>query len=179
MSISTPNVALPFSQSHAFIIGIDNYKYLSVLHTAVNDAKALADQLDKQHGFLVHPPLYDASIAELQDLIEHKIPQLIKKDDRVLFYFAGHGIALDSEEGPNGYLVAADTRAGQKNTLLPMRKLHDALTQLPCRHGLLILDCCFLVPLNGLLVFGMFFLIYLKSSTKSDFGVIVRMRPGR
>jgi len=43
----------------------------------------------------------------------------------------------------NGYLVPVDAKPGDVKTLLAMTALHDALTGLPCRHGLLILDCCF------------------------------------
>ena len=57
MSGNTPNIQLPFTTSHAFIIGIDDYQHVSPLHTAVNDAKAIAEKLAEQHGFQVHPPL--------------------------------------------------------------------------------------------------------------------------
>ena len=134
---------LPFTTSHAFIIGINAYQHLAPLSTAVHDAQALAEQLEAQHGFQVHPPLLDADHQTIRQFLQQEMPKLVQKDDRVLFYFAGHGIALDSEGGPKGYLVAANTKPGQKDTLLSMELVHDALTGLPCRHGLLILDCCF------------------------------------
>ncbi|WP_367392403.1 caspase family protein [Lewinella sp. LCG006] len=136
-------IQLPFTTSHAFIVGINDYQHLSPLSTAVNDARVLAERLADQHNFTVHTPLLNATHQSLRKLLTEDIPKLVGPDDRVLFYFAGHGIALDGEEGPNGYLVAADTRPGQENTLIPMQVLHDALTGLLCRHGLLILDCCF------------------------------------
>ncbi|MEL7248532.1 MAG: caspase family protein [Bacteroidota bacterium] len=136
-------VQLPFRNSHAFIIGINAYKHLSPLSTAVNDAKVIANCLGEQHHFQVHAPLLDADHQSIRQLLTQTIPAIVKEDDRVLFYFAGHGIALDSEKGPNGYLVAADTRPGEEQTLISMQLLHDAITGLPCRHGLLILDCCF------------------------------------
>ena len=138
-----PNIQLPFTTSHAFLIGINAYEHLTPLSTAVNDATVIAERLAIQHGFQVHPPLLDAKHESIRKLLTVDIPKLVGEDDRVLFYFAGHGIALDSETGPNGYLVAADTKAGKDDTLIPMQLLHDSLTKLPCRHGLLILDCCF------------------------------------
>ncbi|MGH1437138.1 MAG: caspase family protein [Lewinella sp.] len=142
MSANT-HIQLPFTTSHAFIVGINDYQHLTPLSTAVNDARVIAERLAEQHGFKVHAPLLNATHQSLRKLLTEDIPRLVGKDDRVLFYFAGHGVALDGEEGPNGYLVAADTRPGQEETLIPMATLHDALTTLPCRHGLLILDCCF------------------------------------
>ena len=71
------------------------------------------------------------------------MPRLVAANDRVLFYFAGHGIAADGDDGPAGYLVPADADPMDMKTLVPMAELQDALQALPCRHLLLILDCCF------------------------------------
>ena len=69
--------------------------------------------------------------------------RIVTADDRVLFYFAGHGIAADGDDGPAGYLVPADADPHDLKTFIPMAELQDALQALPCRHLLLILDCCF------------------------------------
>ena len=134
---------LPFQKSHAFIIGINDYQQVSRLHTAVNDAKVLAEKLTTEHNYIVHGPLLNPTKKNLVNYIEGTIKKVVGEKDRVLFYFAGHGIALDSEGGPNGYLVPIDAQPGKKETLFPMSDLHDSLASLPCRHGLLILDCCF------------------------------------
>lgn len=134
---------LPFIDSHAFIIGINDYQHVSPLKTAVNDAKALAHRLESQHKYTIHGPLLNPTKEELKDLFEQTIPQTVKEEDRVIFYFAGHGIALDSDEGPNGYIVPADARQGDRESLVPMDVFHKTLKELPCKHGLLILDCCF------------------------------------
>ena len=63
--------------------------------------------------------------------------RLVEADDRVLFYFAGHGIAADGDDGPAGYLVPADADPTDLKTLIPMAELQDALQALPCRHLLL------------------------------------------
>ncbi len=60
-----------------------------------------------------------------------------------MFYFAGHGIALDGEDGPKGYLIPQDARLGDISSYLSMSEIHDRLHQLCCRHFLGILDCCF------------------------------------
>ncbi len=135
--------ALQFSRHHAFIVGIDAYEQVSPLKTAVNDARRLAEVLAAQQHFDVHPPLLDARGDALRTLLGETMPRLVKADDRVLFYFAGHGIAADGDDGPAGYIVPADADALDVKTLLPMARLQEALQALPCRHLLLILDCCF------------------------------------
>lgn len=69
--------------------------------------------------------------------------QEVGPNDRVFFYFAGHGIALDGDDGPEGYLVPEDAKRDDRTSFLGMTELHDSLAKLPCRHLLVILDCCF------------------------------------
>jgi uncharacterized caspase-like protein len=71
------------------------------------------------------------------------LPRQVKPNDRLLFYFAGHGIALNGEDGPTGYLIPQDAILGNTQTYLPMTKLQECLENLSCRHFLGILDCCF------------------------------------
>lgn len=143
--LSSPNnhIQLPFTASHAFIIGINDYKHITPLSTAVNDALGIAQCLEEKHSFTVHEPLLNPGKHAIMQWLTEKIPQSVGEDDRIVFYFAGHGIALDSEEGPNGYLVPADAKPGEVDSLIPMNDFHLMLSNLPCRHGLLILDCCF------------------------------------
>jgi hypothetical protein len=134
---------LRFARHHAFIIGIDAYEKVSPLRTAVSDARRLAEVLAEQHHFVVHPPLIDARGETLRALLRETMAGLVSVDDRVLFYFAGHGIAADGDDGPAGYLVPADADPTDRSTFIPMTELQEALEVLPCRHLLLILDCCF------------------------------------
>ncbi|MEL7425000.1 MAG: caspase family protein, partial [Bacteroidota bacterium] len=137
------HIQLPFSASHAFIVGINDYENLSPLSTAVNDAEVLAKVLAKDHAYQVHPPLLNASKRDLTKLLRQDIPKLVGPNDRIFFYFAGHGIALDSDDDPNGYLVPADAQPGDSTTLIAMQELHHVISNLTCQHGMLILDCCF------------------------------------
>ena len=134
---------LPFEKSHAFIIGINAYQHVSTLSTAVNDAEALAKKLADDHGYEVHPLLLDASKQDMMKLFEKDFPEKVGANDRVLFYFAGHGIALNSDDDPKGYLVPADAKPGDRDSLISMELLHQSCASLTCQHGILILDCCF------------------------------------
>ncbi|NMF63331.1 hypothetical protein DP113_10785 [Brasilonema octagenarum UFV-E1] len=119
-----------FNRSFAIILGINNYENgIPKLETAAPDAFKLAQIIQDQHTHLKQQ--YQAqnkyqvqlllnqrvTLKKLRELIENfKKGQIfldnkkvtVTKDDRVLFYFAGHGIALealDNQEGPVGYLV--------------------------------------------------------------------------
>ena len=134
-----------FERNLAFIIGINNYQNgISPLKTAVNDAKKLVETLREKHNYQVWVCLNEiATLNNLNKLLEKTLPEQVTEDDRLLFYFAGHGVALNGDDGPAGYLIPQDAKQGDTNSYLPMTRLHDALSQLPCRHFLGILDCCF------------------------------------
>ena len=146
------------NRSLAVVIGINAYSNgIKPLETAVNDAEKLAKLLKEKYQYEVLLLLDEkATKAQLTDLLENfedKILRLadgnevqIKEDDRLLFYFAGHGIASEVQNNTDelaGYLVPQDGQWGAKRTWLQMQRLHDALIHLPCRHLLIILDCCF------------------------------------
>ncbi|NJN86967.1 MAG: hypothetical protein HC881_12570, partial [Leptolyngbyaceae cyanobacterium SL_7_1] len=138
-----------FNQSLAVIIGIDNYSNgIARLKNPVNDAKKLADVLQNQHKYEVLTYFnQDATLSNLNHLLTVELPQRVTKDDRLLFYFAGHGEGVDTVE-PAGYLIPQDARQGKPETYLPMLTLQEALEALECRHFLGILDCCFAARLR-------------------------------
>ncbi|MEO1377384.1 MAG: caspase family protein, partial [Cyanobacteria bacterium J06635_10] len=142
----------------AIIVGINAYKNgISPLKTPVNDAIELG---------LILKSSYDYEIKHLLDsqatlkgfnslLVELKAGKIKLSDnrtieinscERILFYFAGHGIiedAFENQDGPTGYLLPQDAQRNDKSTFLPMQQLHDVLVALESHHLLVILDCCF------------------------------------
>src|SRR5262245_51965733 len=137
--------AARFNRSLAVIIGINMYgEGLAHLRSAVPDAQAIAEALQRDHAFETWCFLDEAAtLSQLLELLHEKLPSALGPEDRLLFYFAGHGIALDSDAGPAGYLMPARARRSDREGFLPMRVVHAALARLPVRHALVILDCCF------------------------------------
>lgn len=138
--------ALDFANNRAYVIGINAYSNgIPTLRTAVADSERLGQLLHEFHGYKVRliPRDGTATLAGLRQLLCETMQQEVGPNDRVLFYFAGHGIALDGDDGPEGYLVPEDAKRDDRTSFLGMTELHDALAKLPCRHLLLILDCCF------------------------------------
>ena len=135
---------MDFDGSHALIIGIDSYRSgIPPLGNAVRDAAAVADLLEADHDFAVQRLLdTDATHDALAEALE-LLAADVGEDDRVFVYFAGHGIAQDGDDGPEGFLVPVDAAPEDRDSLFPMLRLNSALADLPCRHLLLVLDCCF------------------------------------
>ncbi len=133
-----------FAHSYALVIGINEYTNgIQPLATPVNDATRLAEILCEQHGYAVHLHVEEVTRSSLAELFGQTLPGLVKPDDRLLVYFAGHGVALAGDDGPAGYLIPQDARPDDPASFLPMIELQRWLTLLTCRHLLVILDCCF------------------------------------
>jgi hypothetical protein len=133
-----------FRKSHAVVIGIDEYRNgVPTLRTAGNDARRVAEAMESGFGYAVRLLAEDVTLGKLRVLFGETLPGEVEADDRLLVYFAGHGIALDGDDGPAGYLVPQDARADDRDSFLPMTELSGWLERLPCRHLLLVLDCCF------------------------------------
>jgi WD40 repeat protein len=137
--------AAHFGRSLAVVIGIDTYRGgIAPLGSAVADAKAIAEALRRDHDFETRCLLNgEATLARLLELLRDELPAMLGESDRLVFYFAGHGIALDGDAGPTGYLLPTDARRADRDSFLPMHVLHGELTRLPVRHAFVILDCCF------------------------------------
>ncbi|MEG4306873.1 nSTAND1 domain-containing NTPase [Microcoleus sp. D3_18a_C4] len=149
-----------FDRNLAVVIGINRYKSESIhdLSTPVSDARALADLLETEYGYnqdekgdrlfdenVVRLFDSDATLTGLQTLLDKTIPHQLKptKYDRLIFYFAGHGIPHNGQDGPEGYLVPQDADWQKDGSFLAMSEVYKALSKLECHHLLVILDCCF------------------------------------
>ncbi|MBD2694911.1 caspase family protein [Anabaena catenula] len=142
-----------FTHNLAIAIGINQYQNgIAKLNTAKPDAETLADILRDDYQYQVEL-ITDADDTErkptrneLENLLTKWLPEKLQQpaeNNRLLFYFAGHGMALESDDGPRGFLLPQDANPKNPETFLSMQVLHDALIALPCHHLIVILDCCF------------------------------------
>ena len=142
----------------AILVGINAYgNGIPSLKTPVNDVAGLAEVLKSSYQYDIKLLLDSEATLEgincLLDNLKRGILTLsdnrvvkLESYNRVLFYFAGHGIvddAFENKDGPAGYLIPQDANKDDKTTFLRMQHLHDVLVELKCRHLLVILDCCF------------------------------------
>ncbi len=132
-----------FAHSRAVVIGIDRYQHIRPLSTAVSDATRLAEFLRTHHGYDDVLLLENATRTVLATELGEQLAERVGSGDRLLLYFAGHGIALDGDEGPEGFLIPADAQETDRSSFVAMADLYGWLEALPCRHLLVILDCCF------------------------------------
>jgi uncharacterized caspase-like protein/energy-coupling factor transporter ATP-binding protein EcfA2 len=144
-----------FDRNLAVVIGIDHYSNDSIrdLSTAVDDARAIAELLEQKYAYrqsdekpeVIRLFNKEATLEALQNLFSTRIPEKLKlgEGDRLIIYFAGHGLPRSNDDGPEGYLVPHDADPTKPESFLAMRDISEALNKLECHHLLVILDCCF------------------------------------
>ena len=137
---------IEFGRYHALVIGIDNYKHLPKLNTAVNDARAVAEVLEKDYGFtvtlLLEPTRND--IVDALDVYREKLG----RNDNLLIYYAGHGW-LDREVD-RGYWLPIDAEPKRRRDWVSNATITDTLKALSAKHVMVVADSCY----SGTLVRG-------------------------
>lgn len=157
---STPAGLPVYTGSHALIVGINRYPKLSKdkqLAHAVDDATAMAKVLIDSYGFKKSEVRLltdgDATLANLRAaLADLANPAIVRPDDRVLVYFAGHGQGVRGPNGDDlGFLIPTDGKIDLDSpkfddyakTCLPMQEVWDKLDPSPAKHVAVIADACF------------------------------------
>lgn len=131
--------AVDFGRYHALVIGIDAYRHLPRLATAVNDATAIARVLQSRYGFAVRL-MADATRAEIVETLDEYRAKL-EPQDNLLIYYAGHGW-LDPE-ADKGFWLPVDAREDRRTNWVSNDTVRDALRALKAKHVLVVADSCF------------------------------------
>src|SRR5262245_10152416 len=131
----------------ALVVGIDAYRNgIPALRSAVRDAQAVAARLHGEHGYAV-ALLTDAeaTATAITGYLAGAGKEERSEESSFVFYYAGHGVAAEDLDGagPEGFLLLEDAELARQETWLRMDSLRDSLEALPCRHLLLVLDCCY------------------------------------
>ena len=145
LAITTEDI---YDNSYALIIGIDKYENVSILDYAVKDANSIASLLKDNFNFpaknikvLINDKATYSNIRNNLD----EISSSAKENDRVLIYFAGHGMTLDLPEGGEmGYLLPVDGKRDKLFvTSIPMDDLKRISSMSQAKHMLFLVDACY------------------------------------
>ena len=131
-------------RKRALVVGINAYGGgIPRLGSAVRDAEAVAQQLERAHRFEVELIRdAEATTAAIMASVARAAAAGLTPDDSFVMYFAGHG-TIDQSDEPEGFLLGSDAQRTKDAAWLGMASLKTALVEgLSCRHLLLVLDCC-------------------------------------
>ena len=130
------------ARSLALVVGNDSYANVATLRTAVGDARAVGDLLEKM-GFVVRRS-FDVDRRAMSRTLAAFDAEL-QPGDRAVFFFSGHGFEIS---GAN-YLLPIDVPSAQLNQLALVRdaafsveSVIDGVRERGAGLTVLILDAC-------------------------------------
>lgn len=120
----------------------DEYDNWKALVNPINDASALAKELENTYGFEVELIKNPSTIDVMNKLKEYAKRKYGQKDQLMIF-FAGHG--QYDEFFKEGYVVCKNSFLNDegKTSYLSHSTLRTVVNSIPCNHTFLILDVCF------------------------------------
>jgi len=128
-----------FGRYHALVVGIDAYRHLDRLATAVHDARTIGTLLRTVYGFEVRL-LADATRADIVEALDDYRSRL-QAQDNLLIYYAGHGW-LDAE-ADQGFWLPVDAHPDKRTQWVSNDTVRDAMRALKAKHVLVVADSCF------------------------------------
>lgn len=124
---------------NALVIGNAAYEAVDELKNPVNDAQDVAGKLETC-GFTVIRET-DSRHVDMDRALKH-FQKVLKESDVGLFFFAGHGMQINSEN----YLAAIDTdgtdEIAAKHSSLALNRVIEAMEKSNCATSIIILDAC-------------------------------------
>jgi uncharacterized caspase-like protein len=136
------SATLAQARSLALVVGNDSYANVMTLKTAVGDARAVGDQLEKM-GFVVRRALNVDQHAMSRALAAFDAE--LQPGDRAVFFYAGHGFEIS---GAN-YLLPTDVPAAHINQVdlvrdaaFSVERVIDGIRERGARVTVLVLDAC-------------------------------------
>jgi WD40 repeat protein len=137
---------LPFGKSVAFLVGVSKYKYLNSLSFVDNDLNELATTLLTYCGFdAVYIAKNEAvSPDTIKTVLLNKFSKELNKNDRLLFYYSGHGADLG---GNTGYMQFSNCKTNKaeidyNNDVLRVDEVKEWSNLIEVNHILFIFDSC-------------------------------------
>lgn len=135
-----PKIApLNFGSFYALVIGNENYKHLTQLKTAVNDATAISEVLTTKYGFKTTTLKNATRYQILSEL--NKLRAQLTENDNLLIYYAGHG-ELD-KTNQRGYWLPVDAEQDSDANWISSIAITDILNAMSVKHVLVVADSCY------------------------------------
>jgi len=133
----------PFGKSVAFLVGVSRYEFLSTqLPFVKNDLDVLRKFLLNRGGFdEVYVAADQVVTAALVQEYMRNNPMDLQEEDRLLFYYSGHGADL---HGKTGYMQFSKAKPGRydNENYLAIKECTEWSSSLKFKHILFIYDCC-------------------------------------
>lgn len=136
-----------YTGSRALIIGIDNYAVASPLSYAVSDALGVQEVLLEEFGFDESDVTLLTDAEATRSRIEQAFHRFTRNDvdtdERIIVFFAGHGMTRTGYRGEVGFLVPHDGDPNNLETLIRWDYLTRNSELVRAKHLFFIMDACY------------------------------------
>lgn len=133
---------MEFGKYYALIIGNQNYNHIEDLYSPLKDAVSVAEVLTDKYGFAVQT-LLDANNVTVMQAI-NDLNQVIKEDDNLLIYYAGHGTRVQTGELEDGYWLPVNANPPPTDTFWVSNEfITRHLGRLKAKRVLVVADSCY------------------------------------
>ncbi len=142
------DIYLPkYNDSNALVIGINKYKSASPLNYALNDAESVKDILVSKFNFKPNNIKFLTDGKATKENIMSAFLSYANKqtnaDDKILFFFAGHGHTITGKRGEVGYLIPYNGSLKDLSTLIRWDEITRNADLITAKHILFIMDACY------------------------------------
>ncbi len=132
----------PIGRNYFLGIGVDQYRHFPALANAGKDVRDLATALQESYYFeAADTTLLVGAEASRRNILRalNDFRRRITADDRLLIYYAGHGLF---DEGL-GFWIPAEAERDDISGYVGNAEVREIVRNIPARHVLLISDSCF------------------------------------
>lgn len=133
------------ANAFAFVVGIETYRDVPAAVGAAHDAKAFSSVATRSLGIPEQNVIVALNDRASKSDIEKHLNWLranVRKNDRIFFFFSGHG-APEPSTGTSYLLPYDGDPSALEQTALPLRTILERLNQTSAREVLAIVDSCF------------------------------------
>ncbi len=138
-----------YKESHALVIGVSEYTKWKKLPGVLEDITAVRKALE-EHDFEVKVVKNPKNRNEIKNELDSFISQHGRDpDNRLLFYYAGHGHTINKHGEDFGYIVPANSPKpdidlnGFKDSAMDMQVIEVLAKDIDSKHVLFVFDSCF------------------------------------
>jgi len=133
---------MDFGRYYALVIGDQNYQTLEKLKTPRADVQRASRVLKEKYGFTVQV-LEDADDVGILRAL-NDLNSVLKPNDNLLIYYAGHGYRLNSSGSITGFWLPVNADAPPVDTFwIPNEQITAHLGRLLARRVLVVADSCY------------------------------------
>jgi hypothetical protein len=127
---------------YALLIANQDYDTLEQLNSPINDVTRAKEILEQQYGFTVLM-VADGNNTAVMEAI-NDLNEIVKDDDNLLIFYAGHGARLTTGQTEIGYWLPANAEAPPRDTYwVPNEFVTGHLSRLKAKRVLLVVDSCY------------------------------------